>query len=165
MIPAAAYRLDAASIVALRDDLARWQQREGIEQWQVGEVGADEVRDQIAAGQWSVLRDDGQIQATIRLMESDPFFWDDLVPGTATDALYVHGLMVRRAQAGRGLGEVLLDWAARRAADDGRAFLRLDARVSNPRLIAYYARLGFVERGARAMPEPWGEAMRLERPV
>ncbi|MFD1824846.1 MULTISPECIES: GNAT family N-acetyltransferase [Mumia] len=163
MIPSRAYVLDAAAIVSLRDALARWQASAGIDQWQPGEVDVPTVRDQIAAGQWWVLRDDGALNATVRILEDDPEIWDDLVAPGSGDALYVHGLMVRRLHRGRGLGVVLLEWAEARAREAGRAYLRLDTAAANAALRTYYRDRGFVERGERAFEEPWGTLVRLEK--
>ncbi len=163
MIPTRAYALDAAAIVALRDALARWQQSVGIDQWQPGEIDSATVRDQIAAGQWWVLRDDGALNATVRVLDDDPDIWDDLVSVGAGDALYVHGLMVRRLHRGRGLGDVLLEWAEARARENGRAYLRLDTAATNGFLRGYYRDRGFVERGERTFGAPWGTLVRLEK--
>ncbi|MBW9207308.1 GNAT family N-acetyltransferase [Mumia sp. zg.B53] len=165
MFPTRAYRADAEAVVSLRDDLARWQLGSGITQWQPGEITADEVRDQIARQQWWVVRDDGAISATVRVLEADPAIWDDLVDPAADDALYVHGLMVRRAHRGRGLGGALLDWVAGRARDAGRTSVRLDCAAANAGLRAYYADLGFVERGDREFPGRCKTLARFEKPV
>jgi ribosomal protein S18 acetylase RimI-like enzyme len=54
---------------------------------------------------------------------------------------------VRRAFAGRGLGERLLAWAEQRVAEAGRELLRLDCRSDNAVLRSYYERLGFEPQG------------------
>ncbi|WP_370617498.1 GNAT family N-acetyltransferase [Mumia sp. Pv 4-285] len=165
MFPTRAYSRDAEAIVALRDDLARWQVASGIVQWKPGEVTADQVRDQIAEQQWWLLRDDGAISATVRVLEDDPTIWDDLVaPGTG-DALYVHGLMVRRTHRGRGLGGVMLEWVESRVRDAGRTTLRLDCAAANTSLRAYYVGLGFTELGEREFPPPYKTLARFEKPV
>jgi protein-tyrosine phosphatase len=165
VFPTRAYARDAEAIAALRDDLARWQVASGIAQWTPGEVTADVVRMQIAAQQWWVLRDDGAISATIRVLDDDPDIWDDLVAPGTEDALYVHGLMVRRTHRGRGLGAVMVDHAASLARDAEREALRLDCAAANPALRAYYAGLGFAERGEREFAPPWKTLARFEKPV
>jgi GNAT superfamily N-acetyltransferase len=72
---------------------------------------------------------------------ADPEFWhpeDD--PGSA---LYVHRMVVRRSEAGRDLGAVLLDCAEQLAADRRKKWVRLDARRTNTDLHAYYVAHGF----------------------
>ncbi|WP_461145259.1 GNAT family N-acetyltransferase [Salinifilum aidingensis] len=68
---------------------------------------------------------------------------------TGLPAAYVHGLMVDRSAAGRGLGEALLRWAAEQGRAAGVGLLRLDCVESNTALLAYYRRLGFTEVGRR----------------
>jgi len=55
----------------------------------------------------------------------------------------VHGLMVDRRAAGRGLGTSLLDWAAERGREAGVPAFRLDCRTTNPVLREYYESYGF----------------------
>lgn len=81
--------------------------------------------------------------ATVCLQWADPTFW----PGADDDAVYVHRLAVKRSYAGRGIGERLLDWAAERAVEAGRAFVRVDCMTENAALRRYYEVLGFQHRG------------------
>lgn len=164
MIPTRAYRLDAPAIVALRDDLARWQIASGIDQWKPGEYDPDEVRDQIVDGQWWVIRDDGALTATVRILESDPI-WDDLVAPDDVTALYVHGLMVRRIHAGRGIGDRLLEFAQDQVRERDRTVLRLDCAAANARLRDYYASRGFTELSEREFPPPYRTLVRWEKPL
>lgn len=75
----------------------------------------------------------------------DPLVWGEQPP----DAGYVHGLLVDRSCAGRGLGRALIGWASRRTLAAGRSILRLDCVATNPWLRGYYADLGFTEVGYR----------------
>src|SRR5262249_59824786 len=54
----------------------------------------------------------GEPAGTVTLLKETEEMWEDL-PG---DALYVHGLMVRRVFAGQEIGRVMLRWAEQRAA-------------------------------------------------
>src|SRR5262249_52980048 len=72
---------------------------------------------------------------------ADPELWHD--SSDQDDALYVHRMVVARDEAGRGLGAALLDFAGRRAAAAGRAWLRLDAWATNTKLHDYYRGQGF----------------------
>jgi ribosomal protein S18 acetylase RimI-like enzyme len=88
------------------------------------------------------------------LQWSDEEVWGE-VPD---DAGYVHGLAIRRGEAGKGLGRRLPSWAEDRAARTGRRCLRLDCAASNRALNAYYERAGFRPRGRRTV---WGLEVRL----
>ncbi|HEX8732761.1 MAG TPA: GNAT family N-acetyltransferase [Ktedonobacterales bacterium] len=148
--PAGGYTLtraterDALAVVALHDDAARWLQTRGIDQWREGEYTSESMQVAICAGHevylaWRADRPAGAFS----LQWDDAEMWGEQPP----DAGYVHGLCVRRACAGVGLGAALLDWAGRRVAAEGRALLRLDCMAANPRLRAWYEAQGFIYQG------------------
>lgn len=150
---------DAAAILGLRAAAARWMAGRGIEQWHPGEVSLAEVRRQVDAGEWHVTGAGQGVQAALRLLWSDPV-WADDVP-----AAYVHGLVIDRALAGRGLGAELLDWAGAQGRRAGASVLRLDCVEDNPGLRRYYARQGFREVGRRDFEGPWHSVVLLEREI
>jgi GNAT superfamily N-acetyltransferase len=84
--------------------------------------------------------------ATVFLLGRDTTFWPESPPG---EAAFIHKLAVRRAWAGRGVPERLVDWAAGTARARGARFLRLDCDAEREKLLAFYERLGFrcVRRG------------------
>jgi GNAT superfamily N-acetyltransferase len=123
---------EAAVLLAMREEAARWLQSRGIEQWTPGEVSLDEVRGQVDAGEWFVLRRNGSPVAGLRLLAADDQMWGP----RPTDAAYVHGLVVDRRCAGERLGAALLRWAACRAHASGLSYLRLDCVESNTALRA-----------------------------
>jgi ribosomal protein S18 acetylase RimI-like enzyme len=124
-----------------------------------GEVSLDQVRAQVEAGEWFVHRKDGEIAGALRLLWSDPQFWGD----RPDDAAYVHGLMIDRRYARQGLGERLLEWAAHRARQEARRFLRLDCVETNRRLQRYYFERGFRRVGRLDAEGPWYAAVLLEK--
>ncbi|MGB8652085.1 MAG: GNAT family N-acetyltransferase [Mycobacteriales bacterium] len=151
---------DAPSLLALRHALEAWLESLGVEQWGRGEVVLSDVVRQVAEGEWWVVRaDDEGLLAALRLLWSDEPVWQrDNGP-----AAYVHGLMVNRADAGRGVGAGLLRWAEAQARAAGAPCLRLDCVESNARLRAYYAAQGFAEVGRRDFDGPWFSAVLLEK--
>ena len=82
----------------------------------------------------------GETAGTVKFQWEDPLFWPDEPVG---EAAYVHRLAVRRRFAGGAVSRALLRYAAARAREDGRRFLRLDCEASRPRLRAFYERVGF----------------------
>ena len=144
----------------LRRQIEDWLDEQGIEQWGHGHVSQQEITEQIHAGQWHVVRDPAMgVAAATRLLWADPEVWgtDD------TPAVYIHGLMVHRGAAGRGLGAFLLDWAAERGRVGGAEVIRLDCVESNTVLRTFYQRQGFQEVGRRDFDGPWYSATLLER--
>ncbi|MGY4644515.1 GNAT family N-acetyltransferase [Cellulomonas sp. URHB0016] len=140
---------DAEAIHRLRRSLEDWMVARGVEQWPPGGMPLRQVVDEIADGQWHVVRDaEVGIAGALRLLWSDEPFWG---PGQPP-AVYVHGLMVDRRCAGRGLGTGLLDWAAAQGRAAGVGLFRLDHRTTNPVLGAYYERYGFTVVGRADFP-------------
>ncbi|MDO5619656.1 GNAT family N-acetyltransferase [Kocuria sp.] len=109
---------------------------------------------QVRAGLWHVVVDEPTVEsskivyAAVRLQDVDDDFWPERPP----TSVYVHGLMVDRAHAGRGLGTHLLDWASAEGFSRGAEWLRLDCAASNEPLKRYYARQGFEQVGVTKVP-------------
>jgi protein-tyrosine phosphatase len=148
--PAGRYRLarateaDAATLVALYDEASAWLMARGLRQWPPGMLSVAHERANIQAGHevYLVWRD-AEPAGMLTLQWDDPEMWGE----QPSDAGYVHGLCVRRASAGLGVGAALLGWAEQRVAAAERDWLRLDCMARNPALRAYYERLGFTYRG------------------
>lgn len=149
---------DAATFVEIHEEAARWLWDRGIQQWRPGTFQAEWLRDPIARGEVYVASEHGLPIATLILEWSDVWTWGERPP----DAGYIHGLRVRRAAAGRGIGRALLAWAEREIAQAGRPFARLDCIADNPRLCAYYLEAGY-ERQADLEWEENGRTGRLAR--
>lgn len=137
--PQQATAADVPAIHALRRSLEDWMAARGIDQWPAGSVPVERVAAQVADRQWWVVRDDGGLLGSVRVVDTDPEYWgDDDAP-----ALYVHGLMVDRRASGTGLGRALVEWVGDRARAAGVTWLRLDHRASNPHLDDVYRSWGF----------------------
>lgn len=151
---------DAASIVRLRDNLARFQAERGEPQWTAGEMSADDVSADIARGEWFVLRDREVIDAACRVLWDDDTLWPE-----GGDAGYIHGLMVRRCRMGEGIGVALLAWAEDRIRQRGLAIARLDCAMTSVTLRRWYRACGYREVSPIRIPDhpEWGETARFEK--
>nr|WP_062340760.1 GNAT family N-acetyltransferase [Herbidospora sakaeratensis] len=159
-------RADAADlpdVLTLLADAARWLDGLGVRQWPSGGFPAARIAPLVEEGVLYVLTVDDETAAVMALDDhADAEFW------TAADrpesAFYVHKLAVNRAHSGRGLGEVLLDWAGLRALAAGRRHVRLDCSKENTRLQGYY--LGQRFRHVRTVDLPHRASGALfERPA
>jgi ribosomal protein S18 acetylase RimI-like enzyme len=130
---------DVAEIAALLEDARRWLAARGITQW-TRPFTADWIAERVAAGEFWIARHDGVPLAVVRLLWTDPLFWQERDHG---DAAYVHTLAVRRDCAGQGIGAHVLRWVEDQARARGRRTLRLDCAADNPALLRYYERQGF----------------------
>jgi len=159
--PELAETADAEHLLALREAAAAWLAARGVRQWEPGEVTLDEIRRQIEAGQWHVLRENGSPVAALRLLWQDDDVWGPQPP----DAAYVHGLVVAEQRRGAGIGAGLLRWAAAQARAQGRSLLRLDCGEDNDALRRYYSQQGFRTVGRRDFAGRWYSVVLLERPL
>jgi GNAT superfamily N-acetyltransferase len=125
----------------------------------------DVVRD-LPAGLVHLGRIDGRVAGAFVLRWSDENVWgpDD------GDGGYLHRLATDPAVAGQGIGERLISAAAGLVRENGRRWLRLDCDAGNPKLRAYYERLGFshagdVENAPRQSRPGFRFARRYQRPA
>ena len=128
-----------AAFVSVHEEAAAWLWERGIRQWLPGEFTAQALRRILDGGEVYLARRDGAAAGGFTLQWEDAAAWGAQPP----DAGYLHALCVRRADAGRGLGAALLDYAGQRVAEAGREWLRLDCWAGNDVLRAYYERHGF----------------------
>jgi GNAT superfamily N-acetyltransferase len=133
---------DLDTVLLILNDAAAWLQSRGIDQWP-HPFPRTRVERHFADGDVYLAFVADQPAGTFALFEADPAVWGDQPP----DALYLHGLAVRRAYAGSGLGYDLLRQAEQIAAAQGKQFLRLDCWAGSDALRRFYVSAGFTERG------------------
>lgn len=152
---------EAADLLELRNEAARWQTAIGLMQWAEDEVPTSVYEAQIARAEWYVIRHDQRVLAGLRLVWQDEHVWGPQPPVAA----YVHHLVCRREPTLAGVGAQLLCWAGSRAVDHGRHLLRLDCQESNLGLRSYYRGQGFREVGRKAFDpgSGWWPVARFEK--
>ncbi|QPP07030.1 GNAT family N-acetyltransferase [Streptomyces bathyalis] len=132
---------ERAVVEALLTEASQWLASRGIDQWQFP-PHRDRIEKALEHGECFLVICNGEPVGTITVDDyADPEFWTDA--DDPDDALYVHRMAVSRAASGMDLGAIMLDWATKRASQQGKAWLRLDAWKTNPGLHSYYANHGF----------------------
>jgi GNAT superfamily N-acetyltransferase len=137
---------------AARDVLsnaAAWARDRGVERWWPVPFPEERLRPALESGDLYVAELDGAIVGTIVFKWEDAKVWGAEPPVAG----YVHMLAARKDRPLRGLGELLLTWAADRTRESGRPLLRLDCLATNASLVRYYEGAGF--RRVRLAPRPW----------
>jgi len=129
-------------------EAAQWLRGCGMTLWQPEQLTPEQTAPDVAAGNFFLAWSGPAAVGTMRLTPSDPRFWPDALPG---EALYLHRLAVRRANAGGRVSSALLRWAVAHATAEGVAFLRLDCDRERPRLREVYERFGFSFHSERDM--------------
>ncbi|MEM8531590.1 MAG: GNAT family N-acetyltransferase [Chloroflexota bacterium] len=129
---------DLDTVASIYEDTAQWLLARGIARW-TAVIPRELLAQRIGRGETYLAKYEQHTVATMSVQEEDRLIWGDMPP----DALYLHGLAVRRAFTGRGVGVALLRWAEQHAALKGKIYLRLDCMGDNPRLVQYYKDAGF----------------------
>lgn len=139
---------DAAEVADILEEARQWLISKGItDQWR-WPAPPEAIAWSIEHHTTYLAYREGKAIATFILQASDEATW-----GAVTDeALYLHGLAVRRAFAGQQIGERLLQLAAQIAKAAGKQYLRLDCWAGNEALSRYYERADFEFRGTKRWP-------------
>jgi GNAT superfamily N-acetyltransferase len=114
--------------------------------WSLEQFNEPDARSLAAAGELVLGFERDAAVCCMTLKSADPILWPEKKTRTA---LYLHKIAVRRASAGRGWTDQLVDWAATRALALGITTLRLDCDP-RPELMRLYENLGF----GRVEPDP-----------
>jgi ribosomal protein S18 acetylase RimI-like enzyme len=141
---------DAPTVIALRDDAARWLQDRGIEQWSPGELPVIYFQRLIAEHATWLLRQNERVVGVVSVTWSEPEIW---VERDIDQSGYIRGLVIDRQLVGNGLGRDLLDWAEAHIAASARNLARLDCVRTNRNLRLYYERAGYRHVGYKDFPE------------
>ncbi|MCX4871105.1 MULTISPECIES: GNAT family N-acetyltransferase [unclassified Streptomyces] len=137
---------DVTLLMSLRTEAEDWLSARGSDQWSDRETGTAAIskwRGAIEEGRTWLIRDAGRdlTLGTVSRGPADQDFWT--VDDRPEAALYLYKLIVRRNAAGLGLGSLVIDWACRLAALEGREWVRLDCWRTATGLQRYYQSLGF----------------------
>jgi ribosomal protein S18 acetylase RimI-like enzyme len=151
-----AHTSDLETVQSIIEEAGSWLRSRGINQWSPGTPIERRLRQLLTGSCVYLVYFVQEPVATITLQESDETIW-----GTDDNrALYVHLLAIRRAIGGKGIGKILLNWAAAQGRQKGKEFLRLDCWADNPALCRYYESAGFLPKG-QVQLNHW-RAMRYE---
>ena len=125
-------------------EAARWSIERGEKLWDLESLTDACLAESCQPHEIFVGELAGEPVVTALIQDRDPVIWPD--DGTA---LIVHKLAVRRAYAGRGFANRMLDFAEQHARQQGKTWLRLDTDSSRPKLRAFYETAGFTPVGIK----------------
>ncbi|MFF7373623.1 GNAT family N-acetyltransferase [Streptomyces tricolor] len=137
---------DVSTLMDLRTEAEDWLRARGSDQWSDREVGA------LAIAKWHTAIDEGRTwlirdevsDRTVGTVSRGPVdrdFWTDA--DKPESAFYLYKLIISRSTSGSGLGSLVLDWACKVAALEGREWVRIDCWRTATGLQRYYENLGF----------------------
>lgn len=136
---------DVPTLMGLRTEAEHWLRQIGSDQWSDPETGSRAIakwHEAIEDGRtWVVLDQADAVLGTVSRGPADRDFWNEA--DELHTAFYLYKLIISRDAAGSGIGSLVLDWACRVAALEGRRWLRIDCWRTARGLQLYYERLGF----------------------
>ncbi|MFI0149271.1 GNAT family N-acetyltransferase [Streptomyces globisporus] len=136
---------DISALMALRTEAESWLASKGSDQWSDREAGARAIAKWHAAidegRTWLITDGEDRILGTVSRGPVDRDFWTDA--DDPETGFYLYKLMVSRDAAGLGIGSLVLDWAGKVAALEGRRWVRIDCWRTAVGLQRYYEGLGF----------------------
>ncbi|WFU06300.1 GNAT family N-acetyltransferase (plasmid) [Rhizobium sp. CB3171] len=128
---------------AILEEASAWQKERGSEGWNYPFDDAW-LLPRIERRELFLVSFGTEPVAAFRILLEDRPYWGEREMG---DSIYLHTFAVRRAKAGLGIGEAVIERVVAMGRERGRAKVRLDCSLSSFRLIAYYERNGFVSVG------------------
>lgn len=139
-------------------------QKAGQPQWTFLHTARKQLESHLEEGHCYVLKDDhGAVVAAFTLTEDDLERWGG--DGLDEQALYCHKLMKDPDTAEPQIAKRFLVFAAQRAQEQGRRYLRCDVKASLGRLLDYYESMGFYEKRHITYPTTQMEAVLLEAEI
>ena len=141
---------DAQALLALFDEARATIARLGIDQWQNGYPSAAVVAEDIARGQSYAVTEDGELCGTFVLIEDGEPTYDAIYEGAwktgndSRDYVAIHRVAVAVRMRGRGISTAIIQAAAARARELGRASLRIDTHQGNVVMRRMLEKHGFV---------------------
>lgn len=139
---------DMEIIFRLFDAAIAYQQRKGCELWP--RFSESLILEEIFGNRhWKVMEGD-TVAGVFSVMYNDPVIW---LERDADPAVYLHRIAVNPAFKGKGLMQIIKDWAKQHAVQQGKAFVRMDTWGNNESLRKYYESCGFDYLGKQHLPE------------
>lgn len=135
-----------AVAVEIMREAARWSLERGEKMWELDRLTEAHLAQRCSPHEVFIGELAGESVVTALIQDRDPDIWPD--DGTA---LIIHKLAVRRAHAGRGFANRMLDFAAEHTRSRGRKWLRLDTDATRPKLREFYERAGFTPVGFKSL--------------
>ena len=134
---------DLATLIALLREAQAWMDQHRLGQWVPGAHDPSRIEAMIHRREVYVVERDAQVIAVFALTSELPGHW----PPHPDPFGYLSTLTVARDFAAQGIGAALIAWAEALLRDQRKRWSCLDCYGKNPRLRAYYERLGYVALG------------------
>ena len=133
-------RENTEDALAIIRESAEWLVSKGMPLWDPSDFDSSRV-DKAESRKYQVAYLERVPIAAMILQWEDREYW----PDAEDDSGFIHKLSVRRAYAGQGFVQELIEWAKLEVVKQERSFLRLDCDANREKLRRVYEKMGFVE--------------------
>lgn len=151
---------EADLVSSVLREAAEWLVATGRPMWKPEEISPSSLMTDITGGLYFIARSVDEVCGTVKFQLTDDLFWPDVIQD---ESAFIHRLAVRRKFAGSGVSEALIRFAAGRAFELGRRFLRLDCASDRAALRRFYRANG-LRHHSDFQSGPWHVA-RFELPL
>jgi RimJ/RimL family protein N-acetyltransferase len=151
---------DLDFIFSLFESAIHYQQRNGYEQWP--QFSREMIKAEMQEHRnWKIV-EGNVIVCTFSVHYSDPGIWKER---NDDPAVYLHRIVINPQFKGRGIMNVVKQWAIAHAQENQKRFVRMDTWGTNVNLRNYYIRCGFNYLGQQQPEETDGQPAYYGGPV
>ena len=154
---------DIETILGLYRAAVKYQKEKGYNLWP--EFERSLIEKEILEQRHCKIMQGGKIACVFSVLYNDPIIWKEK---DKEPSLYLHRIATNREFKGKGMMQLICDWSAEHAKQEGRKFLRMDTWGDNENLKNYYLKFGFKHMGQITLPENhelpshyWGSTLSL----
>ncbi|MGP8216731.1 MAG: GNAT family N-acetyltransferase [Bacteroidia bacterium] len=146
---------DTDTIFGLYRLATEYQRANGYNLWKEfdPELIATEIKEN---RHWKIVMY-GQIACIFSVIYSDPLLWGEQ---DNDYSIYIHRIATNPEFKGKGMMQLIIDWAKSQAKETGRKFIRMDTWADNKNLTGYYVKCGFnivgyrqLDKDAKGLPK------------
>jgi|ERR1700756_5182772 len=135
-------RYDLEIILGIYRDAVKYQKEKGYNLWPEFEKSLieKEIQEQ---RHYKIIQND-KIACVFSILYNDPIIWKEK---DKDPAIYLHRIATNINFKGKGMMQLITDWAYKHAAQHNKKHIRMDTWSDNENLKSYYLNFGFIHMG------------------
>lgn len=139
---------DIDFIFKLFDNAIEYQEKNKYELWP--QFSKQLIENEIAEKRhWKILNGD-TIVCVFSVLYNDPVIWEEK---NNEPSVYLHRIAINPAFKGKGIMNVVKNWAIQHAKENGKKYVRMDTWGNNENLRTYYINCGFKYLGQQQLKQ------------
>jgi ribosomal protein S18 acetylase RimI-like enzyme len=154
---------DLETILGLYRDAVKYQKEKGYNLWPEFEKALIE-REINEQHHYKVIQE-GKIACVFSVLYNDPIIWKEK---DKDPAIYLHRIATNPNFKGKGMMQLITNWAHEHAIQHHKKYIRMDTWGDNENLKNYYIHFGFKHMGQVSLPKNhelpshyWGSTLSL----